>query len=642
MFRTVRTQLAIGSLGFLLLVGGSVTATFLTVRAQADDATVINLAGRQRMLTQRMTWLAFAQPDSPDLAADIQLFDQTMRALRDGGATLDARGQTVLLPPAPDVALRAQLDAVSQTWVAFRAHLQPIDSTALQNESPVILAQLDSVVSGFGTRAQAKVVRLQFIQVIFLVAAFLLLGWGYGFTRRRIARPLAALSAAAQRITAGQLSASALSAADDELGDLARAFEAMRAEIATAREQLESRVTQRTYELTSAFEFSQEIVSQLELNHLLRSVTDRARALMRAEAVSLCLLAESGENLELAASSGEASGQAGLRQPIRRGLTARVVGAGETVMVEAACSACGFLSAHAPGQCAAAPLRVGQRTLGALCAIRSPSRAPFDADETRAFTLLANSAAIAIANAQLAEAGRRQAEQAAASAERDHLAAELHDHLAQTLGFLNLKADQAKEALATADIVRVGDELEHMQSAMRLAYEQVRAALVGLREPLPTAKASTANAERLAEKLAAWVADFHAASGLRADLVIADPTALSLSPVAQAQAQHIVREALTNARRHAKAQQVQVHVERVEGQACFVIEDDGIGFDPGALQGAHHLGLKIMRMRAERIGGAVSIEATPGGGAKIVARFPLTMEQAVAEVTAETPVGSTP
>jgi nitrate/nitrite-specific signal transduction histidine kinase len=254
MFRTVRAQLATAFLGFLLLVGGSVTATFLAVRAQADDATVINLAGRQRMLTQKMTWLALTQPDSPDLAANIQLFDQTLRALRDGGSTLDARGQAVLLPPAPDAALRAQLNEVSRTWATFHAHLQPIDPAALQIESPAILAQLDSVVSAFEAHAQAKLIRLQFIQLIFLAAAFLLLGWGYFFTRRRIAHPIAALGAAARRMASGQLSPSALSPSNDELGDLARAFEAMRAEIAAAREQLESRVSQRTRELTSAGE----------------------------------------------------------------------------------------------------------------------------------------------------------------------------------------------------------------------------------------------------------------------------------------------------------------------------------------------------------------------------------------------------
>ncbi len=614
-FRSLRSQLGLIFLGFLVLVGGSVIATFLAVRTQADDATVINLAGRQRMLTQKMTWLALAQPDSPDLAAALQLFDQTLLALRDGGSTLDSAGQAVTLPPAPDPALRAQLDEVAQTWSTFRAHLQPVDAVALQAESPRILAQLDSVVSAFEARAQAKLVRLQLIQAVFFVAALLLLVWGYLLTRRQITSPLAVLGTAARRMAGGDLSESVPALGDNELGDLSQAFETMRAEIAVAREQLETRVARRTHELASAFEFSQEIVAQLELDHLLRSVADRAQALMQAQAVSLCLLATDGEHLELVASSGETTVQSGLRQSIQRGLAARVVGAGETVVVEAACSSCGFLCLHAPGQCVAAPLRVGERTLGALCAVRN-SGGHFDFDETRALTLLANSAAIAIANAQLAEAGRRQAEQAASLAERERLAAELHDHLAQTLSFLNLKTDRMKEMLGAEQPVEAGAELQRMKSAIGEAYGQVRAALVGLREPPPAT-------DDLAQKLAASVADFQEASGLTAHLIVADPSALALPRVTQTQALHIVREALANVQRHAQARQVQVRVERSNGDARFTVEDDGCGFDPQSVATEHHLGLVIMRTRAERSGGKLAVTSASGAGTKVVASFPL-------------------
>src|SRR5512137_2671694 len=118
-WRSVRAQFGVVFLGFLLLVAGSATATFLTVRAQADDARVINLAGRQRMLTQKVTWLALVEPDNPDLDASIHLFEETLHALRDGGTVLDAAGQPDTIPPAPDAALRSQLDDVAQDWATF-------------------------------------------------------------------------------------------------------------------------------------------------------------------------------------------------------------------------------------------------------------------------------------------------------------------------------------------------------------------------------------------------------------------------------------------------------------------------------------------------------------------------------------------
>ena len=74
----------------------------------------------------------------------------------------------------------------------------------------------------------------------------------------------------------------------------------------------------------------------------------------------------------------------------------------------------------------------------------------------------------------------------AIAAERDRLAAELHDNLAQTLGFLNLKSDRVSEMLDDQQIDQASNELAQMKQAIGTAYHQVRAALTGLREPRRT------------------------------------------------------------------------------------------------------------------------------------------------------------
>lgn len=620
MFRSLRAQLGAIFLGFFLLVGGSVSATFLAVQAKSSDAGVINLAGRQRMLTQKMTWLALAQPDSPELTATIQLFEQTLHALLDGGTTLDSTSRLVYLPPAPDPELRAELDAVTRTWAGFRAYLEPANASALQSESPIILAQLDAVVSAYEARAQAKLLRLQLIQLTFFVAALLLLAWGYALTRRSFAQPLTNLNIATRRIAGGHLDNPLPILGDNELGELGRAFETMRTEIAAARDLLESRVIKRTRELTSAFEFSQEIVAQRDLAHLLGSVTDRARALTGSDAASLCLLDEGRTALILAASSESESDHPIMRQPLQHHFARRVIEKGETVTTDSACAFCGFLRNHAPGQCIAAPLRTGETIIGALCVVRC-NGSHFDSHETRALTLLANSAAIAIANTRLAEAEKIQAGQAAALMERERLAAELHDHMAQTLSFLNIKADQAQEMIAANRSTEAGNELNRMKSAIGGAYGQVRAALVGLREPMPPAADSK---QDVAEKISNCVENFREVSGLSAELIITDRSALALPHLAQAQAVHIVREALNNVRRHAQAHQVWVRIERVNGgEALFTVKDDGGGFDPQAVETDTHLGLAIMQARAERSGGHLIIESALGAGTKVLATFPL-------------------
>jgi two-component system nitrate/nitrite sensor histidine kinase NarX len=378
---------------------------------------------------------------------------------------------------------------------------------------------------------------------------------------------------------------------------------------------LETRVAQRTRELASALEFSQEIVAQLDLKNLLQSVAERARTMSRSSAVSLCLLDESGTTLALAISSGNIAESTRPCRVLGRSLTDRVVGTGQTMVVEAPCMTCDLLLVQASRWSTVVPLRTGTTTLGALCVMRSSGK-PFDDDETRALRLLANSAAIAITNARLVEAERCQAEQSAALAERERLAAALHDHLAQTLGFLNLKVDRVRELGMMGRFAEVEHELDRMKSAINVAYGQVRAALSGLREPLP----STTN---LTQQLADCVAEMQKISGLTVDLAINDSSALRLSPVAQTQVLHIVREALVNVCRHAQVRQVRVIVQRAEGMARFVVEDDGCGFDIHAVAGDHHLGLTIMRTRAERSGGRLMIHSTPGTGTRVVACFPL-------------------
>jgi two-component system nitrate/nitrite sensor histidine kinase NarX len=444
-----------------------------------------------------------------------------------------------------------------------------------------------------------------------------LLVGGYYVLRAQLLKPLNALDQAAQRMAHGDLTQPVPVERRDELGEVAAAFEAMRTEVAAAHEELETRVEQRTRELTSAFELSQEISAQLETDHLLQSVTDRARDLTSAVAASLCSIERDPSQLTLIAQSGSDATWINLQQGIDRDPAQQVVGVGETVTVAADCTRCSFLSAHAPGQCAVAPLRSGDLTLGALCVVRRDAKA-FDTNETRAMTLLANSAAVALANARLAEQQKQQAEQAAVAAERDRLAAELHDNLAQTLSFLNLKSDRVREMIESQRDApaRTAAELAEMKRAIDTAYGQVRAALAGLREAAPTADDLWARRE-------ACVAEARAASPASIELQIADASALALPRLVQTQVYHIMREALINARRHAQAQHVQITVERCNGSAQFTIADDGCGFRPTDVDPQQHLGLTIMRTRAERCGGSLDVKSEPGYGTQIVARLPM-------------------
>lgn len=631
MFRSLRMQLSVIFLGFLVLISGSVIATFLAIQTQDNDALVINLAGRQRMLVQKITWLALTQPDSPDLAGASQDFERTLHALHDGGVVRDTAGQTCALPPAPDPALRAQLDEATESWAAYRARLESLETSlpaeaalagqSLQTDLSFLLTQLDAVVNGFEARAEAKLFRLQLIQAAFFIMALLLLAWGYRLTRRRILSPLAALQQAARRMAGGRLATPILVQGNDELSDLGRAFESMRAEVAAGREQLEARVARRTHELAMAFEFSQEIVSQLDLERLLHSVTEHARALAGGQAASLCLLDEGGATLSLVARSGNDLRPVGGWQPIEPGPVAQVVKESQSLAAETACFNCGFLDPPAPGQCVAAPLRVGEHTLGALCVVRS-GRQKFDPDETRALSLLANSAAIAIANARLVEAERCQAEQAAVLTERERLAAELHDNLAQTLGFFNMKIGRVKALIAGDEQAQVRHELDRISAVVADTYSQVRQVIIGLQR-------ETTNGN-LAHCLSEQAATFQRENGLPVHFSQPDENAadIVLPPAALGEVARIVSEAIANAGKHAAAGRIEVALQRDGSNetAIITVSDDGRGFDPRRAPSEEqgHFGLGLMQTRAKRGRGELQIESTPGQGTQVTVRWPLT------------------
>ncbi|MBI4671057.1 MAG: type IV pili methyl-accepting chemotaxis transducer N-terminal domain-containing protein [Chloroflexi bacterium] len=610
---SLRAKLGLLFLAFVALVLVSVGATLWVTELQATDALVINLAGRQRMLTQKMTWLALARADDSELANSIQLFERTLRALREGGDTLDAAGRVIVLPAAPDPELRAQLDIVENTWVVFRAALLSADLAAMEKTAPQILSQLDVVVSAFETRAQTKVTRLQFIQLLSLASALLLLTIGYRLTKTQVVERLARLDTAAQTIAAGQLASPVPATGRDEIGVLAHALDAMRVQVAAAHDQLETRVIQRTRELDAAFELSQAIVAELDLDTLLDSVSVHARSLTRARAASVCLLEGAPSVLVQKASSDHGNLSRELRQTPTRPLARQVLN-GETILQDAGCAACAFLQTHAPGNCAVAPLRSGGKTLGALCVVRDTAE-PFSVEEARALTLLANAAAVAIANARLVESGTLQAEQNATLAERERLAAELHDNLAQTLSFLNLKTENAQALLVEGHAAETVTELERVREAITAAFTQVRAALVGLREP-------SVNGQDLAQRLTECVNEFQHDAQVPVESHL-EASALVLTPLVQTQVVHVVREALANTRRHAHAQHVRVCAARLNQVAAFIIEDDGCGFDPKTIASEHHLGLAVMRMRVERCGGQLEITSKPGAGTRICARFPL-------------------
>jgi len=225
-----------------------------------------------------------------------------------------------------------------------------------------------------------------------------------------------------------------------------------------------------------------------------------------------------------------------------------------------------------------------------------------------------NRAAIALENAYL----HKRLEWAAALEERQRIAAEMHDGLAQTLSYLTLRSYQATELIEEGQVEQALAEHENIQDAIAQATTEVRRSIASLQESPPPRRP-------FQEWLREIVREADKAGTAQVTLVFDAEDPLFLPPDHLEQVVRVLQEALVNVNNHAGADQVRVCLERLDGDVRRSVEDDGRGFDPQVPpnDGREHFGLSIMRARASRIGGEIEIESAPGKGTKLVLRWPL-------------------
>jgi NarL family two-component system sensor histidine kinase YdfH len=198
------------------------------------------------------------------------------------------------------------------------------------------------------------------------------------------------------------------------------------------------------------------------------------------------------------------------------------------------------------------------------------------------------------------------------ASERQRMARELHDTLAQGLAGLILQMEALRAPIEGGDRMKA-------QAVLDRAREHARAALAEARQAIGDLRA--AGSAPLAEGIRAEVLRFEQATGIRCELEIAD--ALPLSDDDASHALRCVSEGLTNCTRHARARSARVSATRQGSRVVVEIADDGVGFDPiAAATRADHYGLLGLRERARLAGGALAVESEPGRGTRIRLELP--------------------
>lgn len=439
-------------------------------------------------------------------------------------------------------------------------------------------------------------------------------------TTRILANPLDDLVQTTTRIADGdfkQIEQIGYTSREDEIGKLARSFEAMTDRLRNLINTLESRVAERTNDLqemnrglqhralqleTSA-QVSREISSILNINDLLENVVRLIQQSFNYYHVHTFLLDDSGDELELYASTAPGTSRIQISEG---GLNGRAIQQNMAILSADVQQDSDYREDPDLTQTRSelvVPLRVGQEIIGTLD-VHSQHVDAFSDEDVIVLQSLGDQIAIAIENARLYENTRRLA----VLEERTRLARNLHDSVTQSVYSLNLLSEGWRRIVAAGESQRAVEFLTRVNKITAQILIEMRLLIYELQP-------ADLKEQGLITTLYRRLQSVENRMGIEAHLT-GDET-LRLPVDIEAAFYWVAREALNNTLKHASASQVYVRIQREHDIATLEIEDNGQGFDLDAAETKTGMGLSNMRERIEQIGGIFRMQTAPGKGTMI-------------------------
>jgi two-component system NarL family sensor kinase len=271
---------------------------------------------------------------------------------------------------------------------------------------------------------------------------------------------------------------------------------------------------------------------------------------------------------------------------------------------------------------ASIPIYAGNTPIGVLN-VASEDWRELAEEELQLLHIIGDQIGLAIQRARLSAEHTQSAARLATIEERNRLAREIHDTLAQGLAAITLQLETA-DLLATSRPERAHEAILRALALARENLEEARRSVIDLRaaplqdRTLPEALAA------LVQETAAKDIDIEYRSIPSSDFPV-------LPPRLEAGVYRIAQEALSNVYKHARAQHISLTLSIEEDELCLYVQDDGCGFNPdevtqfsssGGLNGGH-FGLTGMSERVKLLGGTLCISSEPGAGTCIAACVPL-------------------
>ncbi|MBP3438778.1 MAG: HAMP domain-containing protein [Sutterella sp.] len=570
-------QLVFGTITLLMMLV-ALPAIVLTELSTGSGG-AINVSGSMRMQSYKLA-LAVADPFSDFEARELK----TTRACEEFGAKLVSRGLLNGIQQTEGDEAYRQYKALK---ARFENDIRPLAEASIRNfearrrivtEIPSFVEDVDRFVQTLETGLNERLALLKWLLAVILSGALGVSWLMLRVMKKSIFEPISEIGSAANAVRRGDFSVRARVGVPNEIGRLSSAFNYMVDELGRLYGNLEAEVARKTRDLNRRNEGLQ-LLSRVGQSvrygerfeaEGLSAILDEACRLMEAEGA--CVRVGAGESsYVLAKSSGWDAMDRVVIQTVALSETTPQAG-----MLE--------LGFHAES------LEKWQTDLSLALAQsvgRSIERVTRQLDDRRLAVL----------------------------EERSTIARELHDSIAQSLSFSRIQMHRLKifvERNEPRD--KVLSTVNELSQGISTAYSQLREVLTAFRLQISSAGLNGAIEETTDE--------FRNRTGLpvtvRNTLV-----GIELSPNEQVHVIHILREALINVEKHARATEILVTMSRREsGAVVLTVEDNGVGI-PEQAGRYRHFGLTIMRERAEALGGELTIErAAPEGGTRVILTVP--------------------
>jgi signal transduction histidine kinase len=363
---------------------------------------------------------------------------------------------------------------------------------------------------------------------------------------------------------------------------------------------------------------NRRIMELEDVDSILLYIVERARTLLQADLVSLALFDESGSALELKCYSVAGRNEfVRERVPVTNRLILETLHSAGVHRSDGQEPRGTFENASTGldkdlRAVAIVSLALDGRPVGGIWMGRLEAQ-PFSETDLIWLECMADQVVIAIQHGLMTE----QLQSYSITEERARIAREMHDGLAQVLGYLNLEVQTLDALLQQGKNDAIKKELGQMRKAVRVANDDVRDNILSLRTTL-------SNKKGLVSAIDEYLSEFEIQTGIETEFDNKVAGDLNLASVAEVQLVCILQEALANVRKHASAAHVCVCIDKriSDGHEIVLlqIKDNGVGF--AARDTRRNFGLQTMRERAKSVQGTLTVRSNPGNGTTIECSLP--------------------